>query len=49
MWVTWLIVAAIAITLVALLMTGVIGPGIVNALAPAPETIPFDLSGGLAS
>ncbi|MCG7442807.1 hypothetical protein M3D48_04135 [Dermabacter vaginalis] len=49
MWVTWLIVAAIAITLVALLMTGVIGPGIVNALAPAPETIPFDLSGGLTS
>lgn len=49
MWITWLIVAAIAITLIVLLVTGVIGPGIVTALVRTPETIPFDLPGGLAS
>ncbi|MCT1866567.1 hypothetical protein M3B90_03365 [Dermabacter sp. p3-SID358] len=49
MWITWLIVAAIAITLVVLLVTGVIGPGIVNALAATPETATFDFAGGLAS
>lgn len=49
MWITWLLVAAIAITLVVLLVTGVIGPGIAKAIAPIPETVPYDLSGGLAS
>lgn len=49
MWITWLLVAAIAITLVVLLVTGVIGPGITKAIAPIPETVPYDLSGGLAS
>ncbi|MCT1708469.1 hypothetical protein [Dermabacter hominis] len=49
MWITWLLVAAIAITLVVLLATGVIGPGIAKAIAPIPETVPYDLSGGLAS
>lgn len=49
MWITWLLVAAIAITLVVLLVTGVIGPGIAKAIAPIPETVPYDLSGGLTS
>lgn len=49
MWITWLLVAAIAITLVVLLVTGVIGPGIAKAIAPIPETVPYSLSGGLAS
>lgn len=49
MWITWLLVAAIAITLVVLLVTGVIGPGFTKAIAPIPETVPYDLSGGLAS